>query len=220
MESTTCPPFTVCVQQSRCWDADNTSSNTAACFVLSIAMISIGLFFVIFGELCLFTRVKKEMNRWMKNIKSRKTKSDVASDQPKSNMASDQPKSNVASDQMPLRRTLVSFQLESARCIESEVLLKELDDEKKQTLSDPAFITTRRTELNFVKDNNDPTVRLPEEYASEYSPLSNIPASGFLFQGFMTAIKTSVLFSNCWLSCFGKYTVGWTNACGFTLLLD
>ena len=215
--STACPPFQLCVRQSQCWDADNESSNTAMCVRFSFAMISIGLFFVVSGELGLFTRFNKILKRRTKNRNSKKVKRNVSADAMLLRRSRFDSKGTESQDE-PERSGL----LEAERNARAELQeFEETEEEIRQTFSDPAFITTRRTEVNFVKDNIDPTLRLPEAYDTEYSPQANFPASGFLIQGFWTAIKTSVLFSNCWLSCFGKYTytVCWATGYGCTHML-
>ena len=197
--STTCPPFEVCVRQSQCWDADNASSSTAVCFLFSFAMISIGLFFVVFGELGFFTRFFRKLTRMMRRSNSRKKKS------------------NVPADPMVLRRSRFDgvrrVKVKKLEEPETSKEVEELQYEISQTVGDPAFTTTRRTEDNFVKDNIDPTLQVHADYDTEYYPQTNFPSSGFLFQGFVTALKTSVLLANCWISCLGKYNVGWATAC-------
>jgi hypothetical protein len=59
-------------------------------------------------------------------------------------------------------------------------------EEKLSTTSDnhKAFVTTERTEENFVRDNGDPEMVLPCPFASEYEPRFAesvvLPVTGFL----------------------------------------
>ena len=80
-----------------------------------------------------------------------------------------------------------------------------------------AFVTTFRTEGNFVKNNTDPTMKLPNSYSAEYAPRgveqTVLPVSGFFFAetlGFGCNLLISVYLGS----------IGWAMLCsGFASLL-
>ena len=80
-----------------------------------------------------------------------------------------------------------------------------------------AFVTTFRTEGNFIKNNTDPTMKLPSSYSAEYAPRgveqTVLPVSGFFFAetlGFGCNLLISVYLGS----------IGWAMLCsGFASLL-
>ena len=80
-----------------------------------------------------------------------------------------------------------------------------------------AFVTTFRTESNFVKNNTDPTMKIPKLYSAEYVPRgvdsTTLPITGFFSAedlGFHCNLLISV-----WVG-----SIGWAMICsGFSSLL-
>lgn len=99
----------------------------------------------------------------------------------------------------------------------SEVIGSDIDDAVFQL--DAAFVTTRRTVSNFIRNNSDPDLQIPNAYAAEYMPKfvgrGVYPVSGFLPEcGRWTMVGSSV-FRASWIG-----SLGWAMVCsGISTLL-
>jgi hypothetical protein len=74
------------------------------------------------------------------------------------------------------------------------------DDDDGTDMSELAFATTFRTQANFIKNNTDPTMVLPNAYSVEYNPRgvekSVLPLSGFFSQeSWYLAMRCNLLVS-------------------------
>jgi hypothetical protein len=216
-----CSSLTFCLKDEDCWDYDisqqnNQKSRTGQCWMVVIILISFGALLVLIAEVQGRKKKFKKFRRIV--LRAREAIVDTIDDVGVS--------FSRLSSKAGGHGSTVSLSLQQQQEENDDWEYDDGDEsvndgqgkEHEQDVSETAFVTTLRTEKNFIKDTSDKTLVYPKMYPAEYIPRgvesTVLPVSGFLGEMWHLAISCNLLIS-VYLG-----STGWAMICsGFSSLL-